>query len=68
MPPPLDADEETLMKTIYQNCSLEDLRTSMKFVAALTSASLDGPHSQLDPPTLERLCNPPQHVLSLEDD
>ncbi|KIK79648.1 hypothetical protein PAXRUDRAFT_160799 [Paxillus rubicundulus Ve08.2h10] len=67
MPPPLDADEEIVMKTIYQNCSLEDLHTSMKFVAALTSASLDGPHSQLDPPTLEHLRNPPQHVLSLED-
>ncbi|KAF9226606.1 hypothetical protein BS17DRAFT_775888 [Gyrodon lividus] len=45
--------QEELLNTIYENVSLDDLRVSMAFIAALNNASLDDPHSGLDPDVLE---------------
>jgi hypothetical protein len=53
-PSPLDADEEGLLRTIYAKVTLDDLRTSLAFINALHAASLDGPHSELEPKTLAR--------------
>lgn len=68
IPPPLDADEETLANDIYLNVTLNYLRISLAFIFGLANAFLDDPESGLDAATVERIRNLPQHHLSLDDD
>ncbi|KAG2756246.1 hypothetical protein P692DRAFT_20949551 [Suillus brevipes Sb2] len=68
VPPPLDADEETLANDIYANVTLNDLRISLAFIFGLANASLDDPESGLDAAAVERIWNPPQHQLSLDNE
>ncbi|KAG2115309.1 uncharacterized protein F5147DRAFT_649686 [Suillus discolor] len=68
VPPPLDADEETLANDIYSNVTLNDLRISLAFIFGLANASLDDSESGLDAATVEHIRNPPQPQLSLDDD
>jgi hypothetical protein len=66
--PPLDADEETLANDIYANVTLNDLHISLAFIFGLANASLDDPESRLDAAAVERIRNPPQHQLSLDNE
>jgi hypothetical protein len=68
VPPPLDADEETLANDIYANVTLNDLRISLAFIFGLANASLDGPESGLNAAAVEHIRNPPQHQLSLDNE
>ncbi|KAG1809193.1 uncharacterized protein BJ212DRAFT_1579764 [Suillus subaureus] len=68
VPPPLDADEETLANDVYVNVTLDNLRISLTFIFGLANASLDDPESGLNAAAVERIRNPPQHQLSLDED
>ncbi|KAG1777803.1 hypothetical protein EV702DRAFT_1197010 [Suillus placidus] len=68
MPAPLDANEEELLNTIYDNISLADFQVSIAYIASLQNASLDDVNVGMDSDANERLRNPPQHILSLNDD
>jgi hypothetical protein len=48
-PPCIDLDE------LMSIAKLKDIKTAMDFIKALEEATLDGPHSNLDSETLERL-------------
>jgi hypothetical protein len=68
MPWPLDSDEEALLEDVYASVKQEDLRTSLSFILALQNASLDDVGTGLSPDAIERLRDPPQQRLSLNDD
>jgi hypothetical protein len=53
-PPSINLDE------LMGIAKLKDIKTAMDFIKALEEATLDGPHSNLDSETLERLRNPPR--------
>ncbi|KAG1762859.1 hypothetical protein EDD22DRAFT_1050425, partial [Suillus occidentalis] len=46
---------------------LDDIKDAMIFIEALRSATLDNGLISFDPDALERLRNPPQEVLSIDD-
>ncbi|KAF8222779.1 hypothetical protein L208DRAFT_1320626, partial [Tricholoma matsutake] len=46
---------------------LDNLRTTMAFIKAIASASLDDEHSELNPLTLECIRNPPTSIPTLGD-
>ncbi|CDO75975.1 hypothetical protein BN946_scf184888.g25 [Trametes cinnabarina] len=48
--------------------TLEDMKRALDFIKLLKGASLDSVHSGLDEDTRERLRNPPQEIVEIEDD
>ncbi|CDO73553.1 hypothetical protein BN946_scf185014.g23 [Trametes cinnabarina] len=60
-----EAEDEAMEEV---SVTLEDMRRALDFIQLLKGASLDSVHSGLDEETRERLRNPPQEIVEIEDD
>jgi len=60
----VDLDE---LERLAKVGSHADILQSISFIQALRRSTLDDPLSPLDPDALDRLRNPPQHQLQLDD-
>ena len=55
------------LEELFENTTLEELRTANKFILELQNASFDGIHSGFDQQSLVRLRNPPTVPFTLEN-
>lgn len=55
------------LEELFENTTLEELRTANKFILELQNASFDGRYSGLDQQSLDRLRNPPTAPFALKN-
>jgi hypothetical protein len=65
VPPQVDRDID--LEELSDLAQLGQLKSSLEFIRALESASLDDPDVGLDPESLERLRNPPQEPVDVSN-
>ncbi|KAH9928592.1 hypothetical protein B0H21DRAFT_884896, partial [Amylocystis lapponica] len=63
----VDADEVADLDELAKLARVEEIKTSLAFTSAMREASLLDEHSKLDTHTLERLQNPLQETLNVDD-
>ena len=64
-PPIHDLEQEQLNH--FDRYEADDVEWTNQFNELIRHASLDNAHNNLDEESCDRLCNPPEHILILED-